>query len=108
MRGKSDNRHRGRFSIFSEIAHRSKMMSKINKTPARGKRPSPHSSVLAPSQQTAAKDPVEVFCRVRPLNDDEGESCHEIISDSVIQIAPPETSLAYKAGHRNAVRRAGS
>ena len=76
-------------------------MSKTSKTPARSKRPPPHVSVVAPSQP--AKDPVEVFCRVRPLNDDEGESCHEIISDSLIQIAPPENSLAYKAGHRNAV-----
>lgn len=42
-------------------------------------------------------------CRLRPLRNDEQESCAEVISDTVLQILPPECSLAFKSGHRNAV-----
>lgn len=45
----------------------------------------------------------QVYCRVRPLRNDEQESCAEVISDTVLQILPPECSLAFKSGHRNAV-----
>ena len=45
----------------------------------------------------------KVYCRVRPLKEDEAESCTEVIKDTLLQIKPPECSLAYKSGHRNAV-----
>ena len=74
-------------------------MYKSAKTPVR-KRVSPQNSVM---DQEGPKDPVEVFCRVRPLNEDEDESCCDVLSDTMLQIAPPECSLAFKSGHRNAV-----
>ena len=45
----------------------------------------------------------QVYCRLRPLRNDEQESCADVISDSVLQFLPPECSLAYKSGHKNAV-----
>lgn len=45
----------------------------------------------------------QVYCRVRPLHEDELESCAEVLSDTVLQITPPSFSLAYKSGHRNPV-----
>ena len=74
-------------------------MSKSAKIPTR-KRVSPQNSVM---EQEGPADPVEVFCRVRPLNEDEDESCCNVMSDTMLQIAPPECSLAFKSGHRNAV-----
>ncbi|CAI8044875.1 Kinesin-like protein KIF23, partial [Geodia barretti] len=47
------------------------------------------------------KDPVEVFCRVRPLKEEEGESCMSIVRDNRLQIEPPESSLAFKSGQKN-------
>jgi kinesin family protein 23 len=55
-------------------------------------------------EQEGPADPVEVFCRVRPLNEDEDESCCNVMSDTMLQIAPPECSLAFKSGHRNATQ----
>ena len=56
-----------------------------------------------------AKDPVEVFCRIRPSEevepeDTEGETytrCIEHISETVIQLNPPKSSLAFKAGNKS-------
>lgn len=53
-----------------------------------------------PSKQKP-KDPVEVYCRVRPLKQDENESCAEVMGMNILQLTPPECSLAYKSGHRN-------
>ena len=46
---------------------------------------------------------MQVYCRLRPLKEEEIESCAEAISDTVLQITPPECSLAYKSGHWNGV-----
>ena len=46
----------------------------------------------------------QVYCRVRPLRDDEVESCVSVVKNNVLQITPPECSLAFKSGHRNPVR----
>ena len=43
------------------------------------------------------KDPVEVYCRVRP-SDEEAESCIKIFSDTLIQLTPPLSSRAYTSG----------
>ena len=45
----------------------------------------------------------QVYCRVRPLKQDENESCAEVIGMNILQLTPPECSLAYKSGHRNGV-----
>ena len=47
--------------------------------------------------------PSQVYCRLRPLKEDEVESCAEAISDTVLQLTPPECSLAFKSGHKNGV-----
>lgn len=43
------------------------------------------------------KDPVEVFCRVRP-SDEEPETCVKVLSDTLIQLTPPLSSRAYTSG----------
>ena len=70
-------------------------MSKSAKTPSRRK--------LSPQPSTVDQDPVEVFCRVRPLQEDEEDSCVEVLSDSVLQVTPPESSLSFKSGHSSVV-----
>ena len=45
----------------------------------------------------------QVYCRVRPLKQDENESCAEVIGMNILQLTPPVCSLAYKSGHRNGV-----
>ena len=44
------------------------------------------------------KDPVEVFCRVRPSQGEEEESCIKVLSDTLIQLTPPLASRAYLTG----------
>ncbi|XP_065063889.1 kinesin-like protein KIF23 isoform X2 [Rhopilema esculentum] len=39
-------------------------------------------------------DPVEVYCRVRPLDPDDDETTVEILSEDTIQLNPPKTSRA--------------
>jgi hypothetical protein len=43
------------------------------------------------------RDPVEVFCRVRPSGEEE-ESCIKIVSDNMVQLTPPESSRAFVSG----------
>lgn len=45
----------------------------------------------------------KVYCRLRPLKQDENESCAEVKPPSVLQLTPPECSIAYKSGHYNPV-----
>ncbi len=40
---------------------------------------------------------------MRPLKDDELESCVEVPEDTLLKVMPPECSIAFKNGHRNAV-----
>ena len=39
---------------------------------------------------------------MRPLKEEEGESCMSIVRDR-LQIEPPESSLAFKSGQKNPV-----
>jgi len=43
------------------------------------------------------KDPVEVFCRVRP-GDDETGGCLQVQSETTVQLVPPVSSKAYNTG----------
>ncbi|XP_046857685.1 kinesin-like protein KIF23 [Xenia sp. Carnegie-2017] len=52
------------------------------------------------SSKSKPSDPVEVFCRIRPLNDNDAEICVEVISENTIQLNPPQNSQGYKSGHR--------
>lgn len=40
--------------------------------------------------RSSASDPVKVFCRIRPLHDDE-ESCVKVTSQTTVSLFPPET-----------------
>jgi hypothetical protein len=65
----------------------------VHRTPLR-------TQALAKPRVVAAsshKDPVEVFCRVRPSAEEE-ESCIKILSDTTVQLTPPESSRAFVSG----------
>lgn len=72
-------------------------MRPIPKTPSSTKTPR---SAKTPRRPTGNKDPVEVYCRIRPLGNNEEESCVHIISDTVLQLTAPKNSAGYKSGHR--------
>lgn len=72
-------------------------MPPIPKTPASAKTPR---SGKTPRRPTGNKDPVEVYCRIRPLGDNEEESCVQIISETVLQLTAPKNSAGFKSGHR--------
>ena len=84
------------------------MKPSLAKTPARPAPPrirTPHGSLRtartpAPrrqiSQSEAEMDPVEVFCRLRPVEED--NNCVKIVSDSTVQLAPPSSSKSYVSG----------
>ncbi|KAJ8344424.1 hypothetical protein SKAU_G00317530 [Synaphobranchus kaupii] len=44
------------------------------------------------------KDPVGVYCRVRPLSAEDGECCIEVISDTTIQLHAPDGLKANRNG----------
>ena len=47
-----------------------------------------------------------MYCRLRPLRDEEDESCAEVVSETALQLTPPGCSLAFKNhGHKNPVSR---
>ncbi|XP_029910080.1 kinesin-like protein KIF23 isoform X1 [Myripristis murdjan] len=62
--------------------------------PAKGK--TPRRPPKKPSSNQ--KDPVGVYCRVRPLDADEKESCIEVISGSTIQLHAPDGLKANRNG----------
>ncbi|CAF0834960.1 unnamed protein product [Brachionus calyciflorus] len=49
--------------------------------------------------KTAARvDPVEVYCRIRPLNNENDESCLKILDESNLMLQIPECSASYRSG----------
>ncbi|XP_071825337.1 kinesin-like protein KIF23 isoform X3 [Apostichopus japonicus] len=64
--------------------------------PTRGKTPK---KTPRRGNQNKTKDPVEVYSRVRPLEDSNGEVCLKILSSTAVQLTPPLTSHAYKNGN---------
>nr|XP_022309325.1 kinesin-like protein KIF23 isoform X1 [Crassostrea virginica] len=46
------------------------------------------------SKKKGEVDPVEVYCRVRPLDNPDDNCCVKPLSTSVVQLIPPENSLA--------------
>ncbi len=44
------------------------------------------------------RDPVQVYCRIRPLDVPSDDSCVTVLSDTVVQVVPPETSQGYRSG----------
>uniref|UniRef100_A0ABM0M5L2 Kinesin-like protein KIF23-like n=1 Tax=Saccoglossus kowalevskii TaxID=10224 RepID=A0ABM0M5L2_SACKO len=64
--------------------------------PTRGKTPK---KPQKKANNNSAKDPVEVFCRLRPKDHDDGENCVEIQDNNAVLLRPPEGSLAFKGGN---------
>lgn len=73
-------------------------MKSVPKTPVSSK--TPRSKTPRRPVSNKLKDPVEVYCRIRPLGDNEEESCVQIISDTVLQLTAPKNSAGFKSGHR--------
>lgn len=57
-----------------------------------------------PNSKKKPRDPVEVYCRMRPLAEGQTCVCAEAVGDTAVRITPPEPSLAFKSGHRNATQ----
>lgn len=50
---------------------------------------------------TLSKDPVQVYCRVRPMQYPNDVSCMKVISDTTIAITPPESATNFRnAAHK--------
>lgn len=47
---------------------------------------------------TGDKVEVEVFCRIRPTNSEDGLSCARLEGSGAVVLTPPETSRAYRGG----------
>lgn len=47
-----------------------------------------------------ATDPVQVYCRVRPINAKDGETCVEVLSSKTIALRQAETAGVYKSALR--------
>ena len=48
------------------------------------------------SREEAEKDPVEVYCRLRP--GEEGEGCVKVVNEATVQLVPPASSKSYTTG----------
>ncbi|CAM1308649.1 pav (predicted) [Pycnogonum litorale] len=46
------------------------------------------------------KDPVEVYCRVRPPYSIDEEKCVNVVNETTIQLNPPESSIANRNGQK--------
>ena len=66
-----------------------KIPSKPPITPARSKQ------ILMTSKD---REPVQVYCRIRPLEIPNEETCVTILNGTTIQVLPPETSQGYRSG----------
>lgn len=57
--------------------------------------PAPRRQVSRDSE--AERDPVEVYCRLRP-GEETDNNCVKIVSDTTVQLAPPTSSKSYVSG----------
>jgi kinesin family member 23 len=48
------------------------------------------------SKENLTKDPVQVFCRIRPLQSEADLSCVRVVSSSTVALIPPESAINYK------------
>ncbi|XP_034950215.1 kinesin-like protein KIF23 [Chelonus insularis] len=72
-------------------------------------RPKPPVSARKPSSRPrfvnmTSKDPVQVFCRVRPMQYPTDVSCMKIISDRTIVITPPESSANFRNANNKEIQ----
>lgn len=48
------------------------------------------------SKENLIKDPVQVFCRIRPMQSEADLSCIRVVSSSTVALIPPESAINYK------------
>ncbi|XP_030044545.1 kinesin-like protein KIF23 isoform X10 [Microcaecilia unicolor] len=58
----------------------------------------PRRPLLKKSSNTHLKDPVGVYCRVRPLSSQDQECCIEVINETTVQLHPPEGTRVNRNG----------
>nr|XP_033776319.1 kinesin-like protein KIF23 isoform X5 [Geotrypetes seraphini] len=58
----------------------------------------PKRLLLKKSSNTNLKDPVGVYCRVRPLGSQDQECCIEVINETTVQLHPPEGTRVNRNG----------
>jgi len=51
------------------------------------------------SANNLCKDPVQVFCRVRPIQCESDLTCLKVTSSSTVLLTPPEFAINYKVGN---------
>ena len=86
------------FNYFKTCILYSRFNFRRGATPARRV---PGTPARAPSQESLNDDSekVAVYCRIRPIADEEEESCARVLEgDNVVVLTPPESSRAAKTG----------
>ncbi|XP_072726672.1 kinesin-like protein KIF23 isoform X6 [Ciconia boyciana] len=58
----------------------------------------PRRPALKKPSNPSLKDPVGVYCRVRPLSRPDQECCIEVISETTVQIHPPDGYRIFRSG----------
>lgn len=53
---------------------------------------------VPPKPKSKPKDPVEVYCRIRPIKEPNDEVCAMPIGDTIVQLSPPSTAQPSKNG----------
>lgn len=66
------------------------------RTPARPMLPPKTPKSRQTSRDNLVKDPVQVFCRIRPMQTESDLSCIRVVSSSTIALIPPESAVNYK------------
>uniref|UniRef100_A0A8C4N2H5 Kinesin-like protein n=1 Tax=Eptatretus burgeri TaxID=7764 RepID=A0A8C4N2H5_EPTBU len=64
------------------------MKNQKGRTPRKGNKPS----------NSKPKDTVGVYCRIKPLSAEDEECCVEVISETTVQVHPPDGSKAFRNG----------
>lgn len=68
------------------------------RTPARPMLPpkTPKSRQQSKENLMKNSDPVQVFCRLRPMHSEADLSCVRVVSSSTVALIPPESAVNYK------------
>ncbi|XP_015598667.1 kinesin-like protein KIF23 [Cephus cinctus] len=70
------------------------MISSRVKQPASTRKPTARQRF----QNSASKEPVQVYCRLRPMQHCTDVSCMRLISDMTVAITPPESATNFRSG----------
>ncbi|XP_058803765.1 kinesin-like protein KIF23 [Phymastichus coffea] len=56
------------------------------------------------SNNMSSKDPVQVFCRLRPMQNPSDITCMKVVSDTTIVITPPESAMNFRNGAQKEIQ----